>query len=787
MPPSLTYPGVYVYEIPSGVRTIMGVSTSVTAFVGTAKRGKIDEAVHILSISDYERIFGGLSSDSLMSYAVRQFFLNGGSDAWVVRLAKNAREATVTLDDKDDHNVLTINALDKGKAGNSIEVRVDYDTINPASTFNLILKFTPPDKPEDTITESYKNLSMNSQDPRYVVEMIKDTSKLVKLERVVEDAVLGSLGKGTSTSGKLADSDGNLRDVSKLYDANHNQLKVSVNGLPPIAITLTIADIDGADNQAKLAKLCAAIQKRVRDAANSSDELEQFICTPGTAPNDKIIVMTSGVPGEASSVRVLPGDRNDISAKLRLGGENGGIEADAVAAIRPVEVPLQAVLTSGAISNPDLVNINSSLSAAHDSFLIGLDGYGPDPISLGTSPLNGIDSAEGTVTSESLALIDLADRITKAVQEKRSSNGAYSGFSATADTTNSKLVFKSGTRGKDSSVVVNPVEGNPDAGNLHLLADATLTSASNLVLQNGDESPFKIEDSEAYNLFIADRSKRNGIYALEEVGIFNILCLPGVTDPGILQDAASYCQERRAFLIVDSDKGAKEPEDMLESWKKLPKSNYAAVYYPWIKIADPLKNGKPALFPPSGTIAGLYARIDSSRGVWKAPAGTEATLVGAQAVEKTLTDLQNGVLNQEGINCIRFFPATGIVSWGARTLRGDDDLTDEYKYIPVRRLALYIEESLYRGTQWVVFEPNDEPLWAQIRLNLGAFMHGLFRQGAFQGKTPQEAYFVKCDKETTTQDDINRGIVNIVVGFAPLKPAEFVVIKIQQMAGQIQT
>ena len=200
-----------------------------------------------------------------------------------------------------------------------------------------------------------------------------------------------------------------------------------------------------------------------------------------------------------------------------------------------------------------------------------------------------------------------------------------------------------------------------------------------------------------------------------------------------------------------------------------------------------MKNGKLGLYPPSGTIAGLYARTDASRGVWKAPAGTEASLVGAQGVEKVLTDLQNGTLNQKGVNCIRVFPATGVVSWGARTLRGDDGLSDEYKYIPIRRLALYIEESLYRGTQWVVFEPNDEPLWAQIRLNIGSFMQSLFRQGAFQGKSPQEAYFVKCDKETTTQDDINRGIVNIIVGFAPLKPAEFVVIMIQQIAGQIQT
>jgi phage tail sheath protein FI len=157
-----------------------------------------------------------------------------------------------------------------------------------------------------------------------------------------------------------------------------------------------------------------------------------------------------------------------------------------------------------------------------------------------------------------------------------------------------------------------------------------------------------------------------------------------------------------------------------------------------------------------------------------------------QSLAVPMTDGENGSLNPLGVNCLRTFPVYGAVSWGARTLRGADQMASEYKYVPVRRLALYIEESLYRGTQWVVFEPNDEPLWAQIRLNLGAFMNGLFRQGAFQGSSPREAYLVKCDRETTTQDDINRGVVNILVGFAPLKPAEFVVISIQQLAGQIQ-
>ena len=155
-------------------------------------------------------------------------------------------------------------------------------------------------------------------------------------------------------------------------------------------------------------------------------------------------------------------------------------------------------------------------------------------------------------------------------------------------------------------------------------------------------------------------------------------------------------------------------------------------------------------------------------------------------VKTPLTNDENGVLNPKAVNCIRTFPVYGTVVWGSRTLQGNDERGSEWKYVPVRRMALFIEESLYRGTQWVVFEPNDEPLWAQIRLNIGAFMQNLFRQGAFQGKTPQEAYFVKCDKETTTQDDINRSVVNIIVGFAPLKPAEFVVIKIQQIAGQNQ-
>lgn len=280
-----------------------------------------------------------------------------------------------------------------------------------------------------------------------------------------------------------------------------------------------------------------------------------------------------------------------------------------------------------------------------------------------------------------------------------------------------------------------------------------------------------------------------GINHLDRVDIFNLLCVPGETTPAVVQSLQQFCRARRSFLIADCDQGANfaglqnGPNNALTGDNGI----NAAFYFPWVRAPDPLRENRADEYPPCGFVAGLYAKTDATRGVWKAPAGTDASLVGVMGLRTVLTDLENGTLNVRAVNCLRNFRTYGNVIWGARTLRGNSEIGSEWKYVPVRRMALFIEESLYRGTQWVVFEPNDEPLWAQIRLNVGAFMQDLFRQGAFQGKSPREAYFVKCDSQTTTQSDINLGIVNIHVGFAPLKPAEFVVIRIQQIAGQIQS
>ena len=286
---------------------------------------------------------------------------------------------------------------------------------------------------------------------------------------------------------------------------------------------------------------------------------------------------------------------------------------------------------------------------------------------------------------------------------------------------------------------------------------------------------------------------KQGLWSLEKADLFNLLCIPPLTfttDVGsTTRDAAlKYCKDRRAFYILDSPSSwytVRDAEDGVDELNL--RDENVGVYFPRVKMVDPLRDNQLSTFVPSGVVAGIYARTDARRGVWKAPAGTEATMSGVRKLEVPLTDGENGRLNPLGVNCLRTFPVVGNLVWGARTLEGADQLASEWKYVPVRRTALFIEESLYRGLQWVVFEPNDEPLWAQIRLNVGSFMHTLFRQGAFQGSSPKEAYLVKCDKETTTQADIDRGVVNIIVGFAPLKPAEFVFIKIQQLAGQLQT
>jgi phage tail sheath protein FI len=313
-------------------------------------------------------------------------------------------------------------------------------------------------------------------------------------------------------------------------------------------------------------------------------------------------------------------------------------------------------------------------------------------------------------------------------------------------------------------------------------ASATLGTGTESV--SGSDGTVLVPNTAAFTTALTGT---NGYQLLGNVPIFNILCVPGENDAGELNSMVNFCQTYRAFMIVDADQTATTttlkngPTDFAGTSYTLDNPSYAGFYYPWIQAADPGAAFRPALFPPCGYVAGVFASTDANRGVWKAPAGIQATLGGSLGLQLVLNDIQNGDLNPHAVNCLRQFPVYGNVVWGARTMDGDDAVGSQYKYTNLRRLANFIESSLYQGTQWVVFEPNAEPLWGQVRLSIGTFMQQLFLQGAFAGSSRQTAYFVKCDADNNPDSSIALGIVNITVGFKPLDPAEFVVIHITQI------
>jgi phage tail sheath protein FI len=781
MPIHPTYPGVYIEEIPSGVHTITGVATSITAFLGQALRGPINKAVHILSLKDYERSFGGLSVDSDMSYAVSQFFLNGGSEAYVVRLAKGARTASATLLDKSGTKVLTITALDEGTAGNAIQLLV-----NPisSSNFDLTVSYVSATNSADNRTELFQNLSLDPTNSRFIEDLINGISQLVTVA-VIGTNIPTKLAPMV-ISGAFTDSD--LEDtLHSLPDTTHNSFMIGFNGHTAELVSIDHnTPGDSSSLATYLDDIASRIQKAVKAVHTDRPVWNNFTCTSdgthlifSTSESDT----ASSVVTSSIAVTDTTGSTDSIFKALHLDNVITNQKGISLASAH-------GSITSGEFLDSDLAALSTLPNATHNSSKIGFDG---------NAPVNKVIIDSSAITASNLAdyLTQIASRIQKATRATNPGVVAYKNFTCISD--GKHLILSSGTSGPASSVQV--VDANFTVRGLLDPGNVTVNKPDTPGLSGGAGDSFAEDGPDALKIYSGDPVQRTGIQALEAVDLFNLLCLPGVTQPGILTMAVQYCQFRRAFLIVDAPLAPPDPTkpgpqslkpaEMVThiTGPELPKGDlgtYAAIYYPRLQAPDSLKGGKLRSFAPSGMIAGLYARTDGSRGVWKAPAGTDATLIGVQGLDYVLTDAENGTLNPHGVNCLRIFPVFGPVSWGARTVSGDDQIGSEYKYIPVRRTALYIEESLYRGLKWVVFEPNDEPLWAQIRLNVGAFMQNLFRQGAFQGQSPRDAYFVKCNKETTTQNDINLGIVNIVVGFAPLKPAEFVIIKLQQIAGQIQ-
>jgi Bacteriophage tail sheath protein len=648
-----TYPGVYVEEVSSGIRPIEAAGTSTAAFVGFAEMGADDQAVNVTSWTEYRRVFGSFLAGAYLPPSVFQFFNNGGTQAYIVRVTRSdASAATATVANRASPATAGVkfSARSKGAWGNTIFLEIANGSVDPFNEVKITVRrqaqadVIPANFKDLPPLEVHDNLSLDPNAGNFIETLIARNSNYITAQVVAANV---ALQRGVARSG--------WSPTLPLAARRSFQISVDNDGFQLVTLDAALAA------STDLTAIATEIQTRVqalgatkKKASTPPEAFSAFTCSVETVGGQSRLLLQSGtnvpagVASTASSVVVQNAAANNAAPLLKLGAANGGSSEGALAIRRPAVA---------------------------------------DTVQLGDNAIDAI-----------VVAVDLGGDGVAAVSETDFSN-AFTRLDAKTD------------------VSLLAVPEFPTS----VMMDLGMTYCENRPLRD----------------------------------MFYI---------GMMRDYDDTVAEAQSFRAA------------------LTKPNsYGAVYFPWVRALDPSgASSQPILLPPVGYIAGLYARIDANRGVWKAPAGTEASLSGVVGLAADLSDIQQGQLNQVSVDCIRRFATAGIVAWGGRTVASDP----EYKYVPVRRTAIMLRVSLYYGLQWTVFEPNDEDLWSQIRLNVNSFMMTLFRRGAFQGSSPGDAFFVKCDGETTTQADIDLGIVNVLVGFAPLKPAEFVIVKISQKAGQ---
>jgi uncharacterized protein len=769
------HPGVYIQEIPSGVRPIEGVSTSTAAFIGKTEMGPLGRAQIITSTAEFQAKYGSFLPASRLAHAVFQFFNNGGKKTYIVRIAgSGAAAAAIAITDRKatPAKTLTIQAANPGAWGNKLDIAIVESLTDPNNLFTIqVLRNRSDLNPPLPLLllETLADLSMDPAAPNFVDTVVTARSNYISTQ--VEAANLATAPAGSSRGGKLPI--GNGADVLKLGVANGGTEAAGAAGPPATSGTSTSGAAPSTNPPA--------------------DKRAIVINLDGDGPRPIII------PGAAATGADIA---NALQAAVRALRANNAARQPAYDAFTCTFVTAY-VLTSGSTGATSSIVVTNSaatpirLPAGTYKFQIRINGDGPHEITLaGPGPF-----ADGASIQQAIITA------VRAVIPKRSANAAaFTGFNCVYDNTaalgNPSFLLTSGVAGTGSRVEVSNAAAQDQD-----VAQTLKLGATNTGVEVSGSAVLRPADSAVptqYHLGVAvvtgnvagvvlgddggstgDPDYTNGLSVLDVIRDVNIVAIPGIGSKAVVDAGTNYCTQRAdCFFVGDmkpDDNTLDEARTFVNSLTV--KSSYGAVYYPWLSMVDPTgASPQPILAPPSGYVVGMYARIDASRGVFKAPAGTEANIGGAVGLAADTTDAQQDFLNPIGVNVIRSFPASGIVIWGARTLATVSDA--EYRYIPVRRTAIFLEQSIYNGIQYAVFEPNDTGLWSSLRLNINAFMMLQFRAGAFQGKTPTEAFFVKVDETTTTQADIDAGTVNILVGFAPLKPAEFVVLQLTQKVNQ---
>jgi phage tail sheath protein FI len=774
-------PGVYIEEIPSGARPIEGVSTSTAAFVGPAERGPAGEAVLIGKLDDYKTTYGDIVSETdAMGLAVQAFYLNGGKAAYICRLAGGGAAAasaailgegsggTPTADP-----VLVISASSVGAWGNDLYIVVDKP--NPdATTFNLLVGHQ-----EDgrfVADETFRDLTMREGDESYVLSLVGDQSNLVEVTLGPAAEIGGAAAQYADATIRGGDT-GTAADYfsAGLGGSTAETLSIAVNGrvFELIPVDLSAATIAGADHDDDADAISDAVEAAIH--AHSPLDTFQNISVSYTGGR---FTITSAETGSQASLEIGAGT---LASLMRLTADD------------------RAQLTGGELSASEdfFSNPTSGLPSLGDTTLtLTIDGHGPTTVTLdpATITLAGDNDGDGAAVAAAVQTLVRNAPETRNIPSFRDFTCAY--------TSDRHLVLTSGAASPRSSGMT--VSGG-------LVTFLELNAAPAVVGREVNQGVAPVIPQQTLGAGGAGRQLTGGVsvapspsdYAdfyqnvLRKRRDVSIIVLPGshMTGasgpvPEISQTLAHAEAMQDRMVLIDPPPTHELADASVVEAMMLPTSTYAVMYYPWVEMANPLYNvdtnptaPKTVRVQPSAFAAGLWAKTDARRGVWKAPAGVESRLIGATSLQFEVEDVEQAQLNPLGVNCYRKIPSFGPVIWGARTL--STRANPEWRYVPVRRTAIFIEQSIYNGIQWAVFEPNDHPLWSSLRANIGGFMNGIFRAGGFQGRTADEAYFVRCNLgDTMTQADIDRGQVIVIVGFAPLKPAEFVIVRIQQKVGQ---
>jgi phage tail sheath protein FI len=789
------HPGVYVEEVPSGVRPIEQVSTSTAGFVGEAARGVPGVAEFITSFDDFVRLFGGHRSgeDGFLAQAVEAFFSAGGRRAYAVRVlpsgAERAQSEAVPVRFQPSAgrrpSALSFRAKGAGDWADAIRIRISAATHFPDEAFKIEVLWV--ESGGTRTVETFDDVRMDPESEDYFREIVNSSSRYLEAvdafqEDIDADAPLGApLPERTAALRPRAptaveDEEGETTHVYEVRRDQELEFK-TWDGVAEQAISegrvvfddaaLAAAALSfGSSGTASLTSaqlaglLDAALGSGFRviapAAASEPPEIQAAFATrpylviapPGSAStynlSGKTLSLDLAIDGAAQTPQVFP-PADDADAPE----DDAAVTAEELAflfgRVLPGEFSARARGSAVVVSGP----------RADDDTTIGTTLAPPDAAPPATPTF--VSSA---VPGRGGAVVDSLDSVAITVSEVRKPFVR-------------PLLPALGLAGRSRGYQQDNA-ANPGARPESTLTPLRLTGGS-------DGPPNAILSADDY---LGNATEHTGLHALDGLDV-NLVALPGKNAPEFLVKLMGYADQRGdCFAILDGP-GAIEkdfditPADAKQAVESLPvRSRNAALYYPWYRTSDPTGVGKnPTRFaPPSGVMAGIFARTDINRGVWKAPAGIESTVTGALGLQESVQDADQDILNPFSVNCLRAFPGTGIVAWGARTLSSDPS----WRYVSVRRTALLIKESIRRGIQWAVFEPNDQNLWDQLRTNISSFMLGMFRQGAFQGATPDEAFRVRCDRSTNPQERVDAGIVTAQVAFAPLKPAEFVVIEITQ-------